>query len=54
MRRLFRWLREVIWTSVIAVAFVVTAVALAVLGYVEFAQIAVVASIPFAILSIRS
>lgn len=54
MRRLWYWLREVVWTAVLAVAFVVCAVALQVLGFDKEALIAVLASIPFALLSIRS
>lgn len=54
MRKLLVWLSEVIWTAVIAVALAVGAGVLAVLGFDLYAQIAVVASIPFAILSIRS
>jgi hypothetical protein len=54
LRRLFVWLSEVVWTAVLTVVFVVLAVVLSLLGFTELSQIAVVASIPFAILSIRS
>ena len=54
MRRIRTWLSEVIWTAVIAVALAVGAGVLAVFGFELYAQVSVVASIPFAILSIRS
>lgn len=54
MRKFLRSLREVVWTAVVSVALAVGAGVLAVFGFDLYAQVAVVASIPFAILSIRS
>lgn len=54
MRKLSRWLSEVVWTAVVAVALAVASFVLAFFGLELYAQLSVVASIPFAILSIRS
>lgn len=53
-RRIWFWLREVVWTAVVAVLFVVSAVVLQALSYESWALLAVIASIPFALLSMRS
>lgn len=53
-RRIWFWLREVVWTAVVSVALVVCAVALEVLGFESWATLAVLAAIPFALLSMRS
>lgn len=53
-RRLWFWLREVIWVAVIAVALAVLCVALTILGYAEIAYAVGLAGIIFGLLSIRS
>lgn len=54
MKRLWFWLRDVVWTAVVAVALAVCAVALAVLGYVDIALAVGMAGITFSFLSVRS
>lgn len=52
-KRIWFWLREVVWTAVVAVAFVLCAIALELLGFDGEALIAVLAAIPFALLAMR-
>ena len=54
MRRLWYWLREVVWVAVIAVALAVVGIVLAVLGWWELALVVTGAGIIFSLLSIRS
>jgi hypothetical protein len=51
--RIWFYLREVVWTAVIAVALVVAAAVLELLGLGSAALIAVLAAIPFALLAMR-
>ena len=53
-RRIWFWLREVVWTAVIAVAFALCAVTLSVLGYGDIALAVGLGAITFGLLSIRS
>lgn len=54
MRRLLFWLREVVWTAVVAVVLAVGAVVLAVLGFGDIALAVGMAGITFSFLSVRS
>ena len=54
MRRIWYWVREVVWTAVVSVALVVCAVALELLGFDGLALLAVIGAIPFALLAMRS
>jgi hypothetical protein len=53
MRRVLSWMREVVWTAVVAVALVVLAGVLELLGLGSAALIAVLAATPFALLAMR-
>ena len=54
MRRLWFWMREVVWTAVVAVLLAVSAVVLAVLGMSDVALAVGLAGITFSFLSVRS
>jgi hypothetical protein len=54
MRRLWYWLREVVWTAVISLVFVLGALVSVVLYDYELATILALGAIPFALLSSRS
>lgn len=54
MRRIWYWLREVVWTAVVAVALVACAVVLAVLGYDAIALAVGFGAVTFGLLSMRS
>lgn len=54
MKRLWFWMRDVVWTAVVAVALAVSAVVLAVLGYGDIALAVGMAGITFSFLSVRS
>ncbi len=54
MKRLWFWMRDVVWTAVVAVALAVSAVVLAVLGYSDIALAVGMAGITFSFLSVRS
>lgn len=53
-RRIWYFLREVAWTAVLAVAFSVAGLALAVLGYGELGLTAVGTGITLAVVSTRA
>ena len=54
LRRLWYWLREVVWVAVIAVALAVVSIALVLLGYAEIAYVVGLSAVVFGLLSIRS
>lgn len=54
MRRIWYWLRDVVWTAVLSVALVVCAVTLTLLGYESLGLVSALGAIPFALLAIRS
>jgi ABC-type transport system involved in cytochrome c biogenesis permease component len=53
-RRIWFWLREVVWTAVVAVTLVICAVALSVLGSSDIALAVGLGAVTFGLLSIRS
>lgn len=53
MRKIWYWMREIVWTAVLSAVLVVCAVVLEVLGFHELALILVIGAVPFALLSMR-
>jgi divalent metal cation (Fe/Co/Zn/Cd) transporter len=54
MRRAWIYARDLVWTSIVAVALAVASLALVVLGMLPIAQVLAALAITFAILSVRS